>query len=107
MERFYHCACYKSKDEKLIPRIKMAKYMRKMSKEYPSDTHLENNFKEYYKSICNNIRKSWNIEGIVAVIYYEKEESVFVYEFSIKADNAIFVPTIKWDDEIERYYIEM
>jgi len=107
MEKIYNCMCYSSKDEGLIPRVKISSYMNKISKENPNDQELENNWKDYYKSICNNIRKSWNIEGIIALAYSKEENSVFVYEFPVKADNTIFSPVPIWDDEIKRYYIEM
>jgi len=105
MEKIYNCMCYSSKDERF--RVKISSYMNKISKENPNDQELENNWKGYYKSICNDIRKSWNIEGIVALAYSKEENSVFVYEFPVKADNIIFSPVPIWDDEIKRYYIEM
>ena len=107
MEKIYHCNRYKCQDERLIPRVQISKYMRNMSLEYPNDEQLLNDWKEYYKAMCNDIRRSWNIEGIIATAYSKEENAVYVYEFPVKADDTIFSSKIQWDDEIKRYYIEM
>jgi len=106
MEKIYCCNQYESKDEKLIPRVQISNYMYNISKEYPKDEHLKNDWKIYYKNIANDVRKSWNIEGIISLVYSQERESVIVSEFPIKANNTIFSPEIIWDEIVQKYYYE-
>jgi hypothetical protein len=86
---------YISKDQKLLDIYDELKEMDKESEEY----------KNFYKIVCDNIRRIIGSKNVVGLAKF-KDNEVVIFEYEVKATADNFYPQ-HFDEEVGKLYIEV